>query len=206
MRLFQRPAVSKGLGQAALPPALLLLLAAGPHGATARLPPRGPGAVARWAALEVSADGTCGGGVSCLGSAWGDCCSGHGFCGRSTDHCGAGCDAAFGSCGGGGGAPAAGGGPGPAASGACEVATQRVTETWWRKATGYTTTVLATATITATTTATARAAGSTTVRTVTATVTAAVAAPEPVMPKTRRNCGWYPPGRRWRSRRCCPAY
>jgi len=49
--------------------------------------------------LEVSRDGTCGNGVTCAGSRWGECCSGHGYCGSSDDYCGVGCDIAFGTCG-----------------------------------------------------------------------------------------------------------
>ncbi|KAL4800698.1 glycoside hydrolase/deacetylase [Aspergillus venezuelensis] len=39
----------------------------------------------------ISPDGKCGGKVSCIGSAFGLCCSGNGYCGNSTDSCGAGC-------------------------------------------------------------------------------------------------------------------
>ncbi|KAF2743414.1 carbohydrate-binding module family 18 protein, partial [Sporormia fimetaria CBS 119925] len=48
----------------------------------------------------VSTDGTCGGtqGYTCLGSAFGNCCSQWGWCGSSTGHCGTGCNPAFGSC------------------------------------------------------------------------------------------------------------
>ncbi|KAL3428231.1 hypothetical protein PVAG01_01740 [Phlyctema vagabunda] len=34
----------------------------------------------------------------CTGSTFGDCCSLHGFCGKSMDYCGAGCQVLFGSC------------------------------------------------------------------------------------------------------------
>lgn len=53
--------------------------------------------------LEASKDGQCGNGVTCAGSAFGDCCSEHGWCGSSADHCGSKCQVAFGRCGGGGG-------------------------------------------------------------------------------------------------------
>jgi len=49
--------------------------------------------------LGVSNDGTCGNGITCQGSRFGDCCSAHGWCGGTADHCGAGCDAGFGLCG-----------------------------------------------------------------------------------------------------------
>jgi len=55
--------------------------------------------------LFVSTDGTCGGGITCKGSKWGDCCSGHGWCGGTADHCGAECNPAFGVCAGGVSAP-----------------------------------------------------------------------------------------------------
>jgi len=51
--------------------------------------------------LYVSTDGTCGGGITCKGSKWGDCCSGHGWCGGTPDHCGTECNPAFGVCAGG---------------------------------------------------------------------------------------------------------
>jgi len=56
--------------------------------------------------LYVSTDGTCGGGITCKGSKWGDCCSGHGWCGGTADHCGAECNPAFGVCAGGVSGPA----------------------------------------------------------------------------------------------------
>ncbi|KAM7189826.1 hypothetical protein V8F33_009852, partial [Rhypophila sp. PSN 637] len=49
-------------------------------------------------ALQVSKDGACGNGFTCQGSAFGDCCSEHGWCGRTADHCGATCQAQFGLC------------------------------------------------------------------------------------------------------------
>ncbi|KAL1837393.1 hypothetical protein VTJ49DRAFT_3933 [Mycothermus thermophilus] len=47
---------------------------------------------------DVSSDGQCGSvnGKTCAGSAFGNCCSAGGWCGSSADHCGAGCQAAFG--------------------------------------------------------------------------------------------------------------
>ncbi|KAK4125782.1 carbohydrate-binding module family 18 protein [Parathielavia appendiculata] len=53
--------------------------------------------------LQVSTDGSCGQGVTCAGSRFGDCCSAHGFCGSTVDYCGDGCHAAFGVCGAGAG-------------------------------------------------------------------------------------------------------
>jgi chitin deacetylase len=47
---------------------------------------------------NITADGKCGGKVSCIGSAFGVCCSGTGFCGNSTEFCGAGCQANAGYC------------------------------------------------------------------------------------------------------------
>lgn len=49
---------------------------------------------------KLSPDGTCGGAnkYQCKGTSFGDCCSPAGFCGKSTDHCGQGCQPAFGSC------------------------------------------------------------------------------------------------------------
>ncbi|KAF5587789.1 muramidase [Fusarium subglutinans] len=49
---------------------------------------------------DVSTDGTCGGtkGKTCLGSAFGDCCSSSGYCGDSSPYCGGGCQSKFGKC------------------------------------------------------------------------------------------------------------
>ncbi|KAK4248363.1 carbohydrate-binding module family 18 protein [Corynascus novoguineensis] len=58
--------------------------------------------------LDVSVDGTCGQGITCAGSRFGDCCSVHGFCGGTAEYCGDGCQEAFGNCDGGTGSP---GGP-----------------------------------------------------------------------------------------------
>ncbi|KAF5024579.1 hypothetical protein F66182_3342 [Fusarium sp. NRRL 66182] len=45
----------------------------------------------------VSADGFCGAKNSktCVGSTYGNCCSGQSYCGKSSDHCGQGCQGAF---------------------------------------------------------------------------------------------------------------
>ncbi|KAM7207843.1 hypothetical protein V8F20_001885, partial [Naviculisporaceae sp. PSN 640] len=48
--------------------------------------------------LEVSKDGSCGNGFTCQGSEFGDCCSEHGWCGGTSDHCGPKCQAQFGLC------------------------------------------------------------------------------------------------------------
>ncbi|KAI1854020.1 hypothetical protein JX265_003656 [Neoarthrinium moseri] len=37
-------------------------------------------------------------GKTCKGSSYGDCCSANGYCGKTADHCGAGCNTAFGTC------------------------------------------------------------------------------------------------------------
>ena len=50
------------------------------------------------ATLVVSVDGPCGNGVTCKGSAFGNCCSSSGYCGSTSAYCGAGCQAAFGEC------------------------------------------------------------------------------------------------------------
>lgn len=49
---------------------------------------------------KVSTDGTCGGakGLTCKGSAFGNCCSQYGWCGSTSGHCGTGCNKGFGSC------------------------------------------------------------------------------------------------------------
>lgn len=53
----------------------------------------------------VSPNGRCAGntGYTCLGSAFGDCCSSFGYCGSSDSFCGMDCNPAFGSCASGGG-------------------------------------------------------------------------------------------------------
>lgn len=51
------------------------------------------------AGLEVSTNGQCGGLLTCLTSPYGDCCSEHGWCGGTSDHCSPpGCQAAYGRC------------------------------------------------------------------------------------------------------------
>jgi hypothetical protein len=50
------------------------------------------------AGLAVSEDGSCGNGVTCQGSTFGDCCSQYGFCGSSDAYCAAGCQGEFGTC------------------------------------------------------------------------------------------------------------
>ncbi|KAF2735444.1 chitin binding protein-like protein [Polyplosphaeria fusca] len=52
-------------------------------------------------ATTVSKDGSCGGtnGYTCKGFVDGECCSEYGWCGKSTDHCGTGCNPLFGTCG-----------------------------------------------------------------------------------------------------------
>lgn len=54
--------------------------------------------------LVSSPDGTCGPGTNykCDNPAFGLCCSAHGYCGDTTDHCGTGCDPTYGTCSGGG--------------------------------------------------------------------------------------------------------
>ncbi|KAF2019070.1 carbohydrate esterase family 4 protein [Aaosphaeria arxii CBS 175.79] len=49
----------------------------------------------------ISNDGTCGGTgqMTCKDSPFGNCCSQYGWCGSTTDHCGTGCQSAFGTCG-----------------------------------------------------------------------------------------------------------
>lgn len=63
---------------------------------------------------EVSKDGRCGGGITCLGSPFGNCCSGNGWCGSSPGHCGSGCQWSFGTCDGIAGSPDGYDGPGDA--------------------------------------------------------------------------------------------
>lgn len=50
----------------------------------------------------VSTDATCGsnnGGATCLGSSFGNCCSGSGWCGKTDNYCGGSCQSGFGNCG-----------------------------------------------------------------------------------------------------------
>lgn len=48
----------------------------------------------------LSTDGTCGNGITCRGSRFGNCCSKHNYCGVGDDYCKVanGCQAAFGTC------------------------------------------------------------------------------------------------------------
>ncbi|KAK3209831.1 hypothetical protein GRF29_44g732429 [Pseudopithomyces chartarum] len=50
---------------------------------------------------KVSKDGRCGGysGYTCQGSTFGNCCNKNGYCGKTSDYCGTGCDSKFGTCG-----------------------------------------------------------------------------------------------------------
>ena len=52
------------------------------------------------ATKTVSTDATCGGagGFTCQGSAFGNCCSASGWCGKETAYCGTGCQKEFGTC------------------------------------------------------------------------------------------------------------
>ncbi|GKT81095.1 chitin recognition protein [Colletotrichum tofieldiae] len=49
---------------------------------------------------KISTTGQCGGtgGLNCLGSNFGDCCSPYNYCGNTTDHCDTGCQSNFGRC------------------------------------------------------------------------------------------------------------
>jgi hypothetical protein len=49
--------------------------------------------------LTVSTDGSCGSGVTCQGSTFGNCCSQYSYCGSTSDYCSSGCQTAFGTCG-----------------------------------------------------------------------------------------------------------
>ncbi|KAI6376071.1 hypothetical protein MCOR25_002886 [Pyricularia grisea] len=48
--------------------------------------------------LVISTDASCGNGITCQGSSFGNCCSLHGWCGSTADYCGDGCQSAFGTC------------------------------------------------------------------------------------------------------------
>ncbi|KAI0381043.1 carbohydrate-binding module family 18 [Hypomontagnella monticulosa] len=48
--------------------------------------------------LKVSPDGKCGSGITCAGSAYGNCCSLNNWCGASIDYCGSNCRPEFGIC------------------------------------------------------------------------------------------------------------
>ncbi|KAH9434778.1 hypothetical protein MCOR02_003741 [Pyricularia oryzae] len=58
-----------------------------------------PGPSSSSSSLTVSQDATCGDGVTCEGSAFGNCCSINGWCGSDDSYCGMGCQAGFGTCG-----------------------------------------------------------------------------------------------------------
>ncbi|RYP08248.1 hypothetical protein DL764_001982 [Monosporascus ibericus] len=62
---------------------------------------------------QTSVEGNCGGGITCFGSEFGDCCSQHGWCGSTAAYCGEGCQSAFGTCDGGSGGGGGGGGGAP---------------------------------------------------------------------------------------------
>lgn len=51
----------------------------------------------------ISTTGSCGStltsNVTCLGSTYGDCCSGKGYCGGNSNYCGSECQSGFGNCG-----------------------------------------------------------------------------------------------------------
>ncbi|ETS74682.1 hypothetical protein PFICI_13166 [Pestalotiopsis fici W106-1] len=48
---------------------------------------------------NISTDGSCSkNGKTCKGSTFGDCCSASNYCGKTTDHCGTGCQSGFGTC------------------------------------------------------------------------------------------------------------
>ncbi|KAL3433495.1 hypothetical protein BDV09DRAFT_109696 [Aspergillus tetrazonus] len=47
---------------------------------------------------DISTDGKCGGKVSCIGSDFGMCCGGKGYCGNTTEYCGEGCQPNAGYC------------------------------------------------------------------------------------------------------------
>ncbi|KAK0611794.1 hypothetical protein B0T14DRAFT_335580 [Immersiella caudata] len=52
--------------------------------------------------VRITTDGHCGDGWTCVGSAFGQCCSEHGWCGDSEEHCGPKCQRPFGNCAGSG--------------------------------------------------------------------------------------------------------
>ena len=94
--------------------------------------------------VRVSDDGSCGNGLTCAGSLYGQCCSQHGFCGAGDAYCGEGCQAEFGFCG--SLAP-----PGSGSGGVAPPPTATVTRTVTAFASGlFTTTVTLTGAITRT--------------------------------------------------------
>lgn len=69
---------------------------AAPSSSTVSSPPP---AATSGSALQVSTNGQCGALLTCLASPYGDCCSEHGWCGGTADHCSPpGCQAAYGRC------------------------------------------------------------------------------------------------------------
>lgn len=95
--IMARPAATGGHRCAASATAILLLAFA------ALLTP---------ALAQGGACGAAAGGASCTN---GQCCSQHGFCGDTSDHCGTGCQASYGACSGGGSGGSGGGSGGSTA-------------------------------------------------------------------------------------------
>ena len=60
--------------------------------------PPGVSVVGAVGAVEVTKDGQCGAGVTCMGSEYGGCCSQYGWCGIGSAWCGVGCQEAWGTC------------------------------------------------------------------------------------------------------------
>ncbi|KAH6632421.1 carbohydrate-binding module family 18 protein [Chaetomium tenue] len=128
------------------------------------------------AGLVVSPDGSCGTGVTCAGSRYGDCCSAHGYCGSTTDYCGDGCQGAFGNCGSGSGEPSQSPG-GSITITVTSIQTSVITSTVTQARATATVTQTQTSTLTqprATTTTTTSVSISTSVSTRTVTVTSLV--------------------------------
>lgn len=75
---------------------------AAPSSSTASAPPPAAtsgGGSGGTGGLEVSTNGQCGPLLTCLTSPYGDCCSEHGWCGGTADHCSPpGCQATYGRC------------------------------------------------------------------------------------------------------------
>ena len=136
---------------------------------TPKAPPAGNGTITLVPSPDGS-DGICGGNYTCLGSAYGDCCSLNGYCGNATDYCLVdNCDPRFGRCGG--------------IDASCQADTTTVT-----------TTVVSVSTTTATITATATATV-TNIQTVTSVQTAkptttspGSTAPSPTLPGVVAGC------------------
>ncbi|KAL8372365.1 hypothetical protein RB595_001930 [Gaeumannomyces hyphopodioides] len=86
---------------------------------------------------QVSDDGTCGNGVTCMGSEFGNCCSSSGWCGSTQDYCGEGCQTSFGQCGGASGSSsAAASAPTPTSSGSASGSSSTATSAPSAAATG----------------------------------------------------------------------